>query len=215
MATPKAGYHTKDGTKVPSVTTILGRFKEAGGLMHWAWKLGTEGQDYRKVRDEAADAGTMAHEAVEAWLHGYEYEWVGEPDVVANAQNSFKAFRTWIDQTKLEVIETETPLVSEVYRYGGTPDAIGRIDNTLCLLDWKSSNSVYADYLIQLAAYRQLWEETHLDQPIVGGYHLLRFDKKTGDFTHHHWRNLDDAWECFKLMRTLYDALKPLEKRVK
>ena len=32
MPTPKKGYYV-DGEKVPGVTTVLGRFKESGGLI--------------------------------------------------------------------------------------------------------------------------------------------------------------------------------------
>lgn len=42
MPTPKAGYRTKDGQRIPSVTTITGAFKESGGLIHWSWKLAYE-----------------------------------------------------------------------------------------------------------------------------------------------------------------------------
>jgi len=38
MATPKEGYYV-DGKRVPGVTTILGRFKESGGLIHWSWGI--------------------------------------------------------------------------------------------------------------------------------------------------------------------------------
>lgn len=62
---PTQVYRLKDGTRVPSVTTIISRFKESGGLVHWAWQLGIDGKDYRKVRDEAADAGTLAHALLE------------------------------------------------------------------------------------------------------------------------------------------------------
>jgi len=42
MATPKEGYYI-DGKRVPGTTTVLGRFKEAGGLIHWSWKIPYEG----------------------------------------------------------------------------------------------------------------------------------------------------------------------------
>src|SRR3990172_5098664 len=103
MATAKGGYHTKDDSRVPGVTTVLGRFKEAGGLIHWAWQLGKEGKDYREVRDKAADAGTLAHSAVEAWIHKQDFTFAGEPEVVAKAQKSFGAFLEWADQTQLKV----------------------------------------------------------------------------------------------------------------
>jgi hypothetical protein len=34
MPTPRAGYFLTDGMQVPSVTTVLSRFKDAGALMH-------------------------------------------------------------------------------------------------------------------------------------------------------------------------------------
>lgn len=39
MPTPKSGYYTRDGKRVPGVTTILGKFKESGGLIHWSWEI--------------------------------------------------------------------------------------------------------------------------------------------------------------------------------
>ena len=36
MPTPSEGYRI-DGKRVPSVTTIIGRFKESGALLRWAW----------------------------------------------------------------------------------------------------------------------------------------------------------------------------------
>ena len=33
---PKAGYKNAAGEKVPGVTTVIGRFKDSGALLHWA-----------------------------------------------------------------------------------------------------------------------------------------------------------------------------------
>jgi hypothetical protein len=81
-------------------------------------------------------------------------------------------------------------------------------------LDWKTSNGVYQDYIIQIAAYRNLWEENYPDKPITGGFHLLRFSKEHADFTHHYWNDVDEGWEQFKLFRKAYDLDKILKKRV-
>lgn len=42
MPTPKGGYRTADGQRCPSVTTICNRFKESGGLIHWANTIARE-----------------------------------------------------------------------------------------------------------------------------------------------------------------------------
>jgi hypothetical protein len=215
MANPRVippGYYLEDGTRVPSVTTIIGRFKESGGLIHWAWALGKDGKDYREVRDKAADAGTMAHDAVEAWVHGTPFQFDGDPEVCAKAEKAFGAFLDWAGQTNLRVTHTEIPLVSERHKFGGRFDAI-LVQNDRAMGDWKSSNNCYPEYLIQVAAYGKLWEETHPDEPITGGYHLLRFDKDYGDFHHHWWSELERAWEAFLHLRALYDIDKELKKR--
>lgn len=214
MPTAKGGYYSKDGQRVPSVTTVIGRFKEAGGLMHWAWQCGKDGKDYREERDNAASAGTMAHAAVEAWIHGQPISFDGDPGVVEKARKAFDAFLEWADQTKLRVTHTEQALVSEKYRFGGTFDAI-LLGNRRAMGDWKSSNGVYGEYLIQVAAYGKLWEEHFPDEPIDGGFHLLRFDKTHGDFTHKWWGELDKAWDAFLHLRALYDIDKELRQRAK
>jgi hypothetical protein len=212
MATQKKGYFLKDETRVPSVTTIISRFKDAGGLIHWAWNLGKEGKDYRDERDRAADAGTMAHEAVEAWIHGQNFSFDGPAEVTEKAQRAFGAFLEWADQTQLKATHTEIPLVSEKHRFGGTFDAL-LVRGKRAMGDWKTSNNVYPEYLVQVAAYGKLWEENFPDEPINGGFHLLRFDKNYGDFHAHWWGELDRAWDAFLHLRELYEIDKELKKR--
>jgi len=215
MATPKQGYFLKDGTRVPGTTTIIGRFKDSGALIWWAWNEGKEGRDYRETSRKAADAGTIGHAFVEAHIKGLPAPTFPEvdPAIVAKAEAAFGAYRSWADQSKLEIFEQEIQLVSEQHRFGGTPDAIGYLDGKLCLIDWKTSNAVYADYLMQLAAYKVLWEENRPEYPITGGYHLCRFAKEHGDFAHHYYPNLDEAWQQFLLFRQAYDLDKQLKKR--
>lgn len=236
MGTAKGGYFTSAGERVPSVTTIIGRYKESGALIHWsagqAAKYVAENvpenptkldvlrlcdaakTNYRDVRDQAADAGTMAHDAVERWIKKEPITFEGSIGVTEKAQKAFDAFLEWADQTQLTVVETEMPLVSDKHRFGGTLDAM-TINNKLSLSDWKSSASVYGDYLCQIAAYGILWEEAFPNKPIMGGYHLLRFDKIHGDFHHHWWGELEAAKRAFLLMRELYDLDKELKARVK
>jgi hypothetical protein len=229
MPTPRLGYRLADGTRVPSVSTIIGRFKDSGALLKWAYSQGrTHGflegtgkpapASLYEVSGKAADIGTAAHAMVEAIIAGEEPE--ARPEYLSldvddriKAANAFAMYQQWAAQSKLRIVAQEMQLVSEVHRYGGTPDAIGEIDGELCLVDWKTSNSVYSDYLLQLAAYRALWEEVHPEQPLAGGFHLCRFAKEYGDFAHHYYRELDDALEMFLLLRRSYGIDQRLRKR--
>lgn len=214
MPTPKKGYYTADGARVPSVTTVLSRFKDSGGLIHWAWTEGVEGRDYRDSRDAAGNTGTLAHAMVEASIQGLPLP-TGTgytAEQVSQATSAFGAYEAWARSSKLEITHTEILMQSEKYRFGGTPDAIGMLDGKRCLLDWKTG-SVYMDALLQVAAYRMLWEENHPEEPIDGGFHVIRFGKDTGDFTHRYFTELDDAWQMFLHLRAAYDFDKRLKKR--
>jgi hypothetical protein len=218
MGRPTEGYKI-DGERVPGVTTVISRFKPSGGLIHWAWCQGRDGKDYRETRDAAADAGTIAHDMVEADIYGAPFDAsTYKPELISKAEGAFKAYKEWREQTQLDVAEAEISLLSKVHRFGGTLDALF-VRGNLALGDWKTSNSVYADYLIQLGAYAILWEENYPDRPINGGFHLLRFSKQECQddpvsFAHHYWSNLDLAKEQFLLYRRAYDIDKRLSKLV-
>lgn len=221
MPHPKGGYRLKDGTRVPGTTTIIGRFKESNALLYWACEQGKaiergEISHLYDKRDAAAEAGTIAHALVECHIDNDDPAAVLDglsPDIEEKAKQAFESYLLWERITNLKIVEQEMELVSELYRFGGCPDAIGEIDGKLTLVDWKTSNSVYSDMLIQLSAYKQLWEENYPGKPLHG-FHLCRFSKEHGDFAHHFYSELDDAWEQFKLFRQAYDLDKLLKKRV-
>ena len=211
---PTQIYRLKDGTRVPGTTTIIGKFKESGGLIHWAWDLGMQGIDYNERRDKAADAGTVAHALVEAHIRGLEADVSSTPlDVLAKAHTAFEAFLEWAEGSKLQPKETELALISERHRYGGCLDAMF-VNGKLSLGDWKTSNDVYEDHWIQLAGYAILWEENFPDRPLEGGYHICQFGKSGGEFAHH-WRAYDNprmiaTRQLFLCYRQAYDLKKAM-----
>ena len=221
MPTPRQGYYL-DGVRIPSVTTIVGRFKDSGALIKWAYGRGRE-HELMRARGEAApaslyeetsvaaDIGTQVHALVDDHIHGRSVEITTETD--ERIRSAFNAYMAWERNVELQIVDSECQLISREHHYGGTPDAIGHIDGVLCLVDWKTSNAVYSDYLVQLAAYRHLWNENHADNPLTGGSHLLRFSKENGDFAHHYYPDLSDAWEQFLLFRRAYEIDKKLTKR--
>jgi len=133
MPTPRKGYFTKDGTKVPSVTTILGRFKESGGLLQWAFKQGQLGaSSLYEQRDAAAEIGTMAHAMCDAYMRGESahdalYKFSPTLEQAEKATTAYQAFIGWKVNQRAEIIPAENPMVSEIHRYGGTPDFLVRI----------------------------------------------------------------------------------------
>lgn len=219
---PTIDYRNELGEKVPGTTGPIGRFKDSGGLIQWAYKTGREHGDLAArglpapkglydVTNAACETGTLAHALVEAHIQRREptKEALADPRAV----KAFEAYLEWQSSSKVEIIETEINLVSEQYQYGGCPDAIGTINGKPVLLDWKTSNGLYSDHLIQLAAYGHLLLECRGIK--VTGNHLLRFAKENGDFHHHYFESLADEWEAFMLIRKLYDLDKRIKKRAR
>jgi hypothetical protein len=222
MPHPKAGYRLADGTRVPGTTTIVGRFKDSRALLWWAFgqgKLAEQGLigSLYDQRDEAAEAGHLAHDLFEDWICGGKKASdiiKGQSDaVVAQAMRGFDNAVEWFGGTRIEVTDTEMQLVSEKHRFGGCPDAIG-VDSRgrKVLLDWKTSSGIYTDYLIQLAAYAALLEEC-MDFR-VEAVHCVRFSRDNADFEHRKFEQIEDAWEQFLIFRRAYDLDKTLKKRV-
>lgn len=233
MATSRTGYKLADGTKVPSVTTIL-KIKDPGALLLWAYKTGRahgvlegQGKDAPGGLYEGNDAlavGTCVHEMCEVFVKGGEpakhleqtMQKVQTVDPVAfRAQvvSAYSAFEFWCKGTQLEIVDCEVPVLSTVHRYGGTLDFIGRLNGRMVLGDFKTSGGVYPEYLMQIVAYAKAYEET-TGNKIDGGYHLLRFSKENGDFGHHFYPSLDDdAWPAFLHLRALHDLNEKLKKR--
>ncbi len=217
MPTPAAGYRLADGTRVPGTTTILGRWKESGGLLQWAFKQGQSGaRSLYEERDKAADIGTLAHAMVECRLTGVDPDTAlksAPDDFKDKARNAYRSFDTWMTNQRAEIISAETPLVSEAHRYGGTPDFVMRMpDGRLALGDIKTSNGIYRDHLMQVAAYAILWNETQVEK-ITAGFHITRFAKEFPDFEHRYFEDLTDAGELFLLLRRAYDMDTQLKKR--
>jgi len=190
--------------------------------------------DFRQASRRACTAGTLAHEMVEHWIkitdrHKRDLYLnsitlrslmlsnpTTERSVCVAALEAIKSFGSWSKTHSFDLCQTEVPLVSKKHRYGGCIDCVGKIpdlSSSLVLFDWKTSRGIYSDYLCQIAAYKELWNENYPKTPIEVCF-LCRFDKETGDFATHHFSRLDSAFEMFLCLRRAYELKSALDKRV-
>lgn len=206
---PHQTYHLSDGTKVPGGSTICKIGDDASALLHWAWKLGTEGKDYRKERDKAADIGTIAHFLIECFLNNQvaDLSDYGQEDI-DKALMCYNKFIDWWDEQSLEKVATETQLVNEFYRYGGTIDLIARTQKgEHILLDFKTSKKISESYWRQCAGYAQLWNSNNPANPIKN-HAIVRIGKQEeGDFEVVWKDNLSNEWYVFQKQVDLYWAM--------
>lgn len=204
-------YLLTDGREVVGVTTALGIMNKPA-LLAWAWAEGKAGRDFRKVKDQAADIGTLAHFLCECHLKGIEADTSEfSPADLSKAENAVIKFMTWWDKERFTLVASESQLVSKTYEYGGTLDIVAKDkDGILHLIDIKTSKACYEEYWFQVAAYRQLWNESLEHQWIEGKTYIVRIGKEANedDFETPSRTNLDKEFDVFLKCLALYKAVK-------
>ena len=108
-----------------------------------------------KTQKKTLGIGTIVHKLAEDWLKGKE---VIEPEdkVVANC---FKKFKNFWTSNNLKLLESEKILYS-IKGFCGTLDIIATDkSNNLILIDIKTSNGIFHNYVLQLHAYKYAYEE--------------------------------------------------------
>jgi hypothetical protein len=208
---PHQKYITSSGEEVPGGSTICKIGDDPSALIHWAWNLGTEGKDYRKERDKAADIGTIAHFMCEAFLNGFVCDLSDyKQEDIDRALVCYTKFVDWWEAEGLSVVATETQLVHEGMRYGGTIDLVAKDkEDKLCLIDLKTSKRISDGYVRQIAGYTDLWNVNRLER--IQRWSIVRIGKEEeGDFQIE-WYDEDritHANNTFRQQVALYWAIK-------
>lgn len=134
---------------------------------------------HAEVLEEAGDIGHMAH----TWLEWYIKALIAGHKLEAEnkllnlpkderAANCDMAALGWMHKHNVRWIATERKIYSRKYQVAGTMDGLALVDScddTACcfeafkdrlsLVDWKSSNHLYIEYLLQTAIYVQALTE--------------------------------------------------------
>ena len=152
----KASYRNAAGDRITGTTTALAILAKPA-LINWANRMGLQGIDSTKYKDALADIGTLAHYFVMCRLAD-ELPEVDEftPEQVKSAQICYQKYTDWEDRNPVTPILTETPLVSEIYQYGGQVDLYAVCNGTYLLVDFKTGKGLFPESTYQVAAYRQL-----------------------------------------------------------
>lgn len=213
---PTQDYKLKDGTPVPGNTTVinsnLGWSK--GGLMYWAWAQGKAGKDFRQERDAAADAGTICHAMVEADIKDRTYICPEvDKEIKDKAETGLLNYLEWKRMVNFQPLGMEIAVVSERWRYGTTIDIPAIVAGLRAIVEVKTSNDIYEDFLIQLAAQKEAWNENYPDKKIEK-LCLLKLNKEEAAFSYHSWdaSALDKAFNAFVCLLELHQLKKELKK---
>ncbi len=133
---------------------------------------------HRVVKEEAATIGKQVHAWVEEFVKSK-----GESRELPNDErvlNGVTAFLKWWNETGAEIIESERIVFHPGFHYIGTMDAYVKIGDKYFVADWKTSNGLWPEHLLQVAAYASAFR-METGRPI-DGIIIARFGKDTGEF---------------------------------
>jgi len=204
-------YKTKDGVMVPGVTTVLSILAKPA-LIYWAWNLGMQKIDYRKMTDVAKDIGTLAHYFIECDIKGIKPDTSEFSSVeIDKAENAYLAWLDWKKEFgEIETVVSEEQLVCDTF--GGTLDWVIRKGDEYILIDFKTSKSFYFEMPIQLSAYKYLWNINYPDKKIETCY-ILRIGKEDAEFEVKKYSNLDKEFKLFQILLDVYKLKKEIENK--
>jgi genome maintenance exonuclease 1 len=180
----KRYYTLEDGTKLPSVTTVIGLQKKKA-IMEWRKRVGEEKAN--QISRQASSRGTNVHTLCERYLNN-------EPlgDIMPDAKEMFRSLRPHLDRIN-NIHYQETALWSKTLEMAGRVDCIAEYEGKLSVIDFKTSKRIktledISDYFWQTTAYALMYEEL-IGQPIhdlvvimaVENEQPLIFKQKTED----------------------------------
>jgi len=159
-------YATPDGSKVPSVTTILDKTKpreKIEALLAWKKRVGEV--KAQEIVTEAAGRGTRMHKFLEDYV---KTGVINEPGSNPYSKQSHVMAKHVIEHGLKNVNEiwgVEVPLYYPEL-YAGTTDGCGLHLNEESIIDYKQTNKPkkeewIEDYYLQLTAYALAHNEVH------------------------------------------------------
>jgi len=179
----KRFYETPDGSKTPSVSTILRATKDMTGLNAWKKRVGAK--NAQKIVSEAAGIGTAMHGNLERFLLREERQ-VDDQVVQVKAN----AMAQKIIDNGLSDVNEVWGIEQALYfpkKYSGTADLIGEYKNLPAVMDFKQSNKPKRkewidDYFLQLTAYRLAHNQVYATNIRCGVIFLCTRDEEYQQF---------------------------------
>ena len=150
-----------NGSRLPSVTTILGATKNKKFLQDWKAKVGE--QEAERIKNVSSSRGTAMHKFLENHITG-----VGYDDLTALGQEA-KAMANKVIEIGLAPVEEYFGSEVTLYYpglYAGSTDLVCSHNGVETVVDFKQANRPkkkewIEDYYLQIAAYAMAHDYVH------------------------------------------------------
>jgi CRISPR/Cas system-associated exonuclease Cas4 (RecB family) len=190
-------YYLIKGKKYLRVTRVLSIIDKPE-LRNWYAKTGNV--KAKEILHKRAGFGTTSHKLIEVLLKEGKIDVINYDEQYVEMLNIFEE---WKDTVEIDVESTEQKLWSNEFNYAGTCDCIANINGKKYICDWKTSKSIYPEYILQLSAYYIAFKELtgiELDGALI----LQMRDKKYKEqyFTK---EELMEAFEIFLAAKKIFE----------
>ena len=159
-----------NGTRLPSVTTILGATKDQQFLKDWKAKVGE--QEAERIKNLSSKRGTSMHKFLEHYILGTGYD-----ELTALGQEAKAMAEKVIDVGLTPVEEYYGSEVTLYYPglYAGSTDLVCLHNGVEAVVDFKQANRPkkkewIEDYYMQIAAYAMAHDyvhESNIEQGVI------------------------------------------------
>jgi len=196
----KRYYTLEDGTRLPSVTTVLGAQKKQA-IFEWRKRVGEE--EANRISKQATSRGTNVHTICENYLNNKVDYMKG---IMPDALEYFLSIKPYLNKIN-NIHYQECALWSKQLGMAGRVDCIAEYEGELAVIDFKTASRAKSrdsimDYFWQTTAYSLMYEEM-IGRPInrlviimaVKDSEPLIFKEKTED----HIDGLVEAINFYKL----------------
>lgn len=190
-------------------------------------------------KEKLEDAGAVGH-AAHAWIEEYIKARIagdkGREEVLLatfpldeRATRCCEAALEWMHNHNVRWRFTERKIFSREHKFAGTMDGLCVVDSCsdplccpnpfqdrLTIADWKTSNYLYMEYLLQTAAYTYAYMEETGEE--VEDRWIIRLGKDDGEFDPWHAegsQRFQDDWDGFKLALNLTRRVAFIKDRIK
>lgn len=149
-------YVAPDGSRYPSVTTVLSILSE-DAIRAWRLRVGEE--EANKVGHRASNRGTAVHSIIEGYLKNEPTD-----DYLPHIRQSLQNLRPILDQSIGKIFGLEVALFSRHLGLAGRCDCVAEFDGVPSIVDFKTSKRVkkkenISNYFAQMSAYAIMFEE--------------------------------------------------------
>ena len=165
-------YATPDGSRYPSITTVLSLLTE-DSIAAWRRRVGDE--EANRIGHRASSRGTQVHSIIERYLKNED-----TTDYLPHIRQSLENLRPILDQSIGKIFGLETPLYSRYLGLAGRCDCVAEWEGVPSIIDFKTSRrpkkkQQVPNYFAQMSGYAVMFEE-RTGMPIVNTVIVMDVD---------------------------------------